>query len=729
MTPLTDPPTPRIRHTPSWLRRPPLRWLTLTLVQDDPGRFDPSFWLDFIKRAHCDAASWNAGGYTAFYPTTLAHHDRNAAMGDTDPFGGLVRGCRELGIVVTARLDHHVTREATARAEPQWIARDVRGGMRRHPSMPELYLTCPLGRYNEDFMTAVMAEVMTRYRVDGTNHNRWAGWGMCYCDFCTQRFRDFCGEELPRNADGGDEGWRNFRMLDPLNPITGLYLRWRSDRLLWLWDHWSRTLASINPESCPLPGMGSEIHRIDQVGVRQRARALYLDRQGRAGASPIWMPAKLGKELRAFLGDRPAGLVVGVGLETAQRWKDSVQPEAELRLWVAEGVANGLHPKLAKFAGVLHDARWVAPVEAIYRRLHRWEPYLRNVESLARAAILHSPRTLRQRQQHDADPAAMGMHQAMLEARIPTEVVHEDLLEPARLDRFAVILLPDVTCLSDEQCDRLRTYVARGGALVATFETSLCDQDGVRRQRFGLADVFGVDAAGPAIGPMQNAYLRIESGRTVGRARRTIRGLEDAGRIMFGERAIPTWSRDVFEPPPVTCIPPYPDLPMEEVFPRRAQTQEAGIYLRRFGRGRVAYVPWDLDAIFWKVQHPDHALLLRNLVEWAVDEPSSVIVEGPGLLDVTLWRQADSLAVHLVHLNNPMAMRGICRELLPSGEQSVRVRLPARSRVAGVRLLAADQPVDYTVEDDWLRVAVRAVVDHEIVAIDIDDWGDKESRA
>jgi hypothetical protein len=33
-----------------------MRWAQLTLVEDDPGKFDPQFWLDYFKRTRSDAA-------------------------------------------------------------------------------------------------------------------------------------------------------------------------------------------------------------------------------------------------------------------------------------------------------------------------------------------------------------------------------------------------------------------------------------------------------------------------------------------------------------------------------------------------------------------------------------------------------------------------------------------------------------------------------------------------
>src|SRR5256885_2317171 len=32
-----------------------MRWAQLTLVEDDPGRFDLPFWLDYFRRTHSDA--------------------------------------------------------------------------------------------------------------------------------------------------------------------------------------------------------------------------------------------------------------------------------------------------------------------------------------------------------------------------------------------------------------------------------------------------------------------------------------------------------------------------------------------------------------------------------------------------------------------------------------------------------------------------------------------------
>src|SRR6188472_4368682 len=85
-----------------WFDRP-MRWVQLTLVENDPGRFDPQFWLDYFRRLHADAATLSAGGIVAYYPTEIPLHHRSAWLADSDPFGTLVAGCRALRMRVVAR--------------------------------------------------------------------------------------------------------------------------------------------------------------------------------------------------------------------------------------------------------------------------------------------------------------------------------------------------------------------------------------------------------------------------------------------------------------------------------------------------------------------------------------------------------------------------------------------------------------------------------------------------
>ena len=687
----------------------PMRWAQLTLVENDPGRFDPAFWLDYFRRIHADAACLSAGGVVAYYPTKVPLHHRSDWLGEGDPFGDLLNGCRKLGMVVIARTDPHAAHQDVYDAHPDWIAVDAEGNRRRHWASPELWVTCALGPYNFEFMTEVHREIASRYDIDGIFGNRWSGSGMCYCEHCQRNFRSATGLSLPRTTD-------------PHDPARRAYLVWHQQRLFELWRLWDGEIRTLKPQARFIANAGGgALSELDMKTVGEIAEILFADRQARQGTMPLWMNGKNAKEYRAALGRKPIGGIFSVGIEEPYRWKDSVQSEAELRAWVVEGTANGLRPWFTKFSGTLYDKRWLDRVERLYAWHHAAERYLRNERPLARVGLVYSQQTAMfyggDRARQRVEDHTLGFYQALIEARVPFEMVHDRLLDPDRLGAFRLLILPNIACLSDRQCDQLRAFVRGGGSLIATHETSLYDDQGMRRADFGLADLFGARFAGRIDGPMRNSYLRLEH-EAAGRRHPLLAGLEDAPRIING-----VWRVDVTPaaaaPSPLTLIPSYPDLPMEMVYPRTDRTDKPQVFAQQTSGGRVVYFPWDIDRVFWEVLSVDHGRLLANAVDWAANEERPVTVSGPGMLDVTIWRQKQSLTVHLVNLTNPMMMKGPIRELLPIGEQRVRIKLPDAAKPSNVQLLVANQKPRVTESSGHVDVIVPSILDHEVVAVDL----------
>ncbi len=700
---------------PEWFDRP-MRWAQLTLVEDDPGQFDPNFWIDYFRRTHSDAGCLSAGGCVAFYPTQVPLHYRSQWLGDRDSFGDLAAGCRKLGMVVIARTDPHAAHPAMYQAHPDWIAVDERGQPRPHGSMPGWWLTCALGPYNFEFMTQVTREIVERYKVDGVFSNRWTGSGMCYCEHCRANFKAASGLDLPRSND-------------PRDPARMAYTEWRQQRLFELWRLWDGETRKINPAARFIPNSGGgATSDLDMKTIGERAPILFADRQARSGRAPLWAAGKNAKEYRATMGRKPIGGIFSVGVEEPYRWKDSVQSDAEIRMWVLDGVANGLRPWFTKFAGTLRDRRWLPVVEKVYDWHFRNERYLRATSkgvSLARRGdgLFAADRAFLRRCRRSAgegpEDHALGYYHALIEARIPFEMAHDGLLDAAHIDQFKALILPNIAALSDAQCRQLREYVARGGNdIVATHESSLYDERPVcARPDFGLADLFGVSYDGAVDARMQNSYLRLEG--EPGRRHPILAGLDDAERIINGVSRVHTSTTSTYSNPPLTLIPSYPDLPMEEVFPRTPKTDIPEVFARDAGKGRVVYFPWDIDRTFWEVFSRDHGTLLRNAVEWALNEPPVVTVTGAGLLEVTAWRQKDSIAVHLVNLTNPMMMYGPLRELIPAPAQKVSVRLPAGARAKKVQLLSSGQTVRVQEANGVVTLTVPSVLDLEVIAIDL----------
>ncbi|MCB2160652.1 beta-galactosidase trimerization domain-containing protein [bacterium] len=693
-----------------------MRWAQLTFVENDVETNDKDFWLKYFTDTHSDAVCLSAGGVVAFYPTKIPFHYRSPWLGDRDLFGELVEGCHERNMIVVARTDSHAVHQDVFEAHPDWIAVDANGQPRRHWSSPELWVACAFGPYSLEFMTEVHRELMTMYDLDGIFTNRWDGSGMCYCEHCQKNFFEAYGMALPTKVDPKDEAWRN-------------YTQFYQDRLFNVWKLWDSEIRKINPEARFIPnGGGGALSLLDMKTVGELSDTLFADRQGRVGLQPPWASGKDAKEFRAALGRKPVVGIFSVGLamDGDYRWKDSVQSDAELRIWVADGIANGLRPWFTKFASSIYDKRWLKTVKDIYNWHFQSEKYLRNEKPLARVGMVYSQQTALYYGGADAkekvEDYILGMYQALIEARVPFEMVHDLKLDMENIGQYKVLILPNIAVLSDRQCDQLRQFVRNGGSLIATLETSLYTETGEIRDDFGLADLFGTHYKEQIPGPINNSYLRLETEEGSKTFHPIIEGLGETERITNGLYFLITEPEEQSILAPLTLIPAYPDLPMEMVYPRVEKTDIPAVCLREIGDSRIVYFPWDIDRTFWEVLCVDHSKVIANAIKWAMtNEEQPVTVTGQGLMDLSIWRQKDSMTVHLVNLTNPMTMKGPFREFYPIYDQKVRIRIPEGFRVSDVKYLVSDEAAEYRIENGYVYVTVPTIMDREVLALDLEE--------
>jgi hypothetical protein len=682
----------------------PMRWAQLAFVERDPGHYDPDFWLAYFKRIHADGALLSAGGIVAFYPTNIPLHHRSDFMGNSDTLGYLVEGCKKQGMKIMLRTDPHAVRQNVYDAHPDWIAVTADGKKRRHWANPELWVTCALGPYSFDFMTQVNREIMEKFSPEGIFSNRWHGHDTCYCEHCQRNFKAYSGLELPQK-------------IDKLDPTYRKWAEWRMKRLREVWAAWDSGIRQVKPTARFIPNGFP-----DKVMTGKEADLFFADQQARRGLMAPWANGKGAKELRSTLGMKPLIGIFSVGIEEEFRWKDSVQSDAEIRIWAAEGTANGMRPCFVKFGGDIYDKRWMEAVAKVYEGYYKIENYLRNTAPMARVGIVYSEQTDRNYggkpwQQKSGDHLD-GFYHNLVENRIPFDMVNDRLLTPDDLKRFKLLILPNIAALSDAQCKQIQAFVDNGGSVVATFETSLYDEEGKPRQDFGLASLFGVSYDQKVEGPMRNSYLHLDQNGKDSLTSQILKGLDDTPRIINSIYKVNVKPTAATFPSPVTLIPTYPDLPMEDVYPRVAQTDTREIYLRQVGKGRVAYIPGDLDRSFWQLLNVDHGQLISNVVNWALNEEPIASVTGPGVIDVNVWRQDKSMTVHLVNLTNPMMMKGPFRELIPVDAQ-VSVQVPTGAKVTAVKLLMSGQLPKFEQKDGRVSVAVPKILDHEIVALDL----------
>lgn len=695
---------------PNW-QADPMRWFQLAFTEDDPGAFNPDFWMVYFREIGAQGVCLSAGGGIAFYPTKIPHHGLSANMAPgLDPFGTMALACKREGIDVLARIDPHAMPESAFAAHPEWAACDAQGNPRRHWAAKDLYLTCPYGSYNFELMPKVIDEIAAKYPVDGFFGNRWNTLGLCHCNSCKTLYRQATGAELPTQAD-------------PSTPEGLRWQEWSQARILTLQDLWNRTIAKRRPNAFFLSGTerrGALDYDARQVG--ERMKMVFCDRQARSTdtsffstGTKAWSSGRFAKELRAYMFDKPVGHIISVGVEEEYRWKDSVQDAAEIRIWAAGSIAQGSRPWITKFNAKPFDRRWMPVVKDLFAWHKRNERYLRNTANLARVAIVVANRGdallggAAHRLEHESH--RRGFYQALLEARIPFDAVDEAYLDAEHLARFDVLVLPDAAVLSDRQCDQLRAFVQRGGSIVATHETSLYDETGRKRADFALSDLFGCHYE-KTEAPLHNAYLTLRTPHAA------LALFKDVTRTIAATARVHV-RRDGEADIPITLVPSYPDLPMERVFTTVTESDIPMALCRTVGKGRVAYLPMNIDSTFEELQHADHMRIMAGMVQWAMGARQPMEVTGPGLVDIAWWKQERSLAAHVVNLNNPMTEAGSYREAIPAGPYEVSVELPEGAKVRAVTLLDTAVPASTRMDGTRLVVTIPSIEFHEIVAIDL----------
>jgi hypothetical protein len=688
----------RALRTPDWYKTA-TRWTQLTLVEDDPIRFNPKQWIDIFKRTQSNATCLSAGGYVAYYPSKVPFHYVSKHLGDSDPFGTLVKGARKLGMHVMARVDPHAIHQDAADAHPEWIAVDKDGNKRRHWAFPEVWVTCAYSDYNFKFMPQVLEEITREYDIDAIFANRWQGHGVCYCDACTHNFRDATGHDLPRDSSVENPAWIAWQA-------------WRRSVLTRLVVEWDAVMKRVKPHTNFIPNMGSvSLMEFDLDIIEKYCPFLCVDDQGRRGTEPIWMGGRNGKRMRATFRERPAILITSIGPEEEYRWKDSVTTGPEMTAWINSGTAQGLLPWFTKFNGVIPDKRWIAPVGDGFALHAQLEPVLSKMTPTAEIAILDPSTTLRH---HDyfsrkaAEAHDQGFYQALVEAKLPFEMLSDQAMTPESLDQFKVIILANSTCLSDAQAKMLSDYVARGGSIVAAYETGTRTADNQPRDMAVLAKLFGAMPTGASRGIVKNTYVALNGKHPVNS------GFDGAARIIGGTHLIAVEAAKGTEQP-FLYVPDFPDLPMEEVYPREEPRGAAVVTREHKGGGRTVYIPWNIGAIFWEVLAEDHQRLIENSVRWALGKRPDVAVEGDSFLDLSVRTSGEGVAVVLNNLTNPMAMKGPIREVFPVGKHSVTVAVPRGRKFGSARLLVAGRKAKATSGKGRVEIEVPRIDTLEVV--------------
>jgi hypothetical protein len=719
-----------ILATTPWYRKV-TRWGQTNITEKDPQQYDIAWWRKQWKRTQVGGVIINAGGIVSYYPSKVPLHKPSQFLNGRDLFGELCRAAHEDGLVVFARMDSNRASKEFYEAHPDWFAVDVNGKPHR---TDDLYITCVNGPYYNEHIPAILREIIELYHPEGFTDNSWSGLGRgtpCYCENCKKSFHALTGKDIPATKNWSDKTYQQ-------------WIKWNYDRRLELWDMNNKVTKAAGGPNCTWSGMnsgsisGQSAAFRDYVGITSRADIMMIDDQGRSDNSGFQHNGDIGKFLHGLLGwDKLIPESMAMYQQGSVQFRLSAKPAAEARMWMIEGIAGGIQPWWHHVAAYHEDRRAYHTPGPVMNWHKANEKYLINRTPIATVGVVWSQQNTdfygRDNATQLVDMPYRGMTEALLKARIPYIPVHADHIG-RDAPQLSVLVLPNLGAMTDEQVSSVKRFVENGGGLIATGESSLYDEWGNARADYALADLFGahITAAhrpAPATGTA-HTYFRLTpelraqvDGPHIanepvikGTRHPILKGFEETDILPYGGQ-LEAVKLDSGVEILMTFIPNFPIYPPETSWMREPKTDIPGLILNNKHKGRVAFMPTDIDRRFAMNNLPDHGNLLGNLTRWAAKDNIPLHVDGAGMVDCHLYRQPDRLVMHMVNLTNSATWRQPIHELISTGPFKVRVKLPEGVQGKNLKLLVANQQVLTSVKNGWVSFEIRSILDHEVVVI------------
>lgn len=597
-----------------------------------------------------------------------------------------------------------------------------------------------------EFFIRQNVELARRLKWDAHNLDGFGCWTHCFCPACRESYRGDMGKEIPATEDLNDIEFR-------------LYLKWRLNRFTHFVQRWQTALKEYNPDYVSMPwisGPGRWWHWMFAPGVEGSEACvrlldapfleLFWDFPANQGTNLL--PSFTVRFYRGLRAEKPMFMWPYFCTQGQQRM---MAPRVEREFRILTVLTNGA--RAAQSSHQLPEGDDFTPYSKL---IAEREPWTLGAKSIKWAALLVSessrllygirgqrselsgawgwigsgtdtPDSVKNMPAGERPlPAhmesAIGAFRAAQEEHLPLDMINEQDVEEAagdaagvggelkdvanaddqfaRLNLYRVLILPNAACLSDAACAAIRKFVANGGGVVAFHESSVCDENGTRRDDFGLADLFKARFVGtedhtarwpnyPSCTCLSLAKHAITDDPLISDCKSSMVNYHDyigmTTNVRAGEGAMVVIQRgqdsnaiQIAEPYTVGAENEAKDegkvggdagqggdigaqagddkvkeakkagLPAEEKIeypweretPAVDKTVHPFLILSNYGKGRVAYFAADVAQSYLNAPYQYERKIIANAIRWAAnDETPPVEVEAPMCVQATFYEQ------------------------------------------------------------------------------------------
>lgn len=561
-------------------------------------------------------------------------------LGDRDILAETLAACKPRGIRVVPYLRTGGAIR-TANMKPEWAIRmnpagdiksDWGGGAKRSGA-------CWNTPYRQAFYDLVET-VVSQYDIDGLYFDAWIlfyrftrqqGYSVCYCKGCMDGFKKSTGLDLPYKDDP------NTYTNDELE-IFGKYRDWYREEL---WEVFQETKRIVHSyKNIPLI-----------TNVNSPTQLKREDPRINNGCDG-WLYERGRGMLERVEGISLAvsqGLAVWPYVGTYDGYPRIVHHQKERAQEIYTSIAFGGAPILYHTYCFAEHPEGRGIVRDAFQTLDKNVGNIEYLRSLEYCAVIwndndppgHAIGTWLWRM--NARSSSLGAFAACLYNHTQvTSLLRQNLDNLEMLNKYKVLYLPGICHLTDKQVDNVRKFVQQGGGLVMTHATSLYDADGRKRADFKLADLARIRYVQPdselseqiqqhlAYGSVWDLYLQARPKQSV----------IDAP---LAEGLMPTHVFEVVEPLPGGTV--VADI----VTGTGRQPLAPGLIVSRFGKGKVAYIPAALDAMYLQTHIPQFADILIDAINYVSPDNPPYHINAPSSVITNMTSNNDKRVLHLVN--------------------------------------------------------------------------------
>ena len=603
--------------------------------------------------------------------------------------------CKKAGIRLIVYLNSKWVTDMY-RTHPDWIVEFKDGPYvhEREGVLLPIYPMCPNSPFMEYFKN-IVKEVVTFSHPDGIYIDNFGIELFCECRYCRKKF----GQEIPDKTD------LNFSK-------TQKYIKWMITE--------SRKIAKDIVSAC-------RINNPDMPVIFNRGR--FWSVSGALSPEDNFEYAhKIGNMIHTesavrfynqsfehineqCVFGRSIHLPVWTWVEYPMLPFSYVPPsKEETKIKTAKVVANGGRPMVWSMpCAPFISQKGMSGITEVFKLVSQNREFFNNVTFDKFAGIIFSSKSLKvycrgnENKLQKYKETFAGTYELMIRNHVPYDFILDGQITSDNLKNYKLLILPNVVYLDVFQCKEIEKYVANGGCLLATYETSLYNHDGKKRKDFGLRSLFGAKYVG-------NLGKQFE-GFSAGYCRFTIEhpvnknGLKE-NLFPAGGNYLVVKSEDIIANLLKRCRY-YCDYP-------QAETAHPAIIARNYGKGKVVYVAGEFFNFYHKKGFLEYSQFFKQCVEWFVNDKLPVITDLPDSVEITVTqnKQGDKI-IHLINCSFDKTRP--VQEIIPIAERYLKVK--TRKNYGKAVDISTGENVKFRGENDYIRISLPTLTGYNVVVL------------